>query len=258
MLTEEQVERYRTEGFLCPLRVLDDEEVLRFQGRLAELETEIGKVSRLDQGHHFFGWAYDLAIHPVIVDAVEALLGPDVLVCATLVFGKYPHDPGYVAWHQDSVYSGWHLSPSTSAWIALSPSVPENGCMRVVPGSHLDGLRRHSERPDGASLLRRGEEIEVEVDETEAHDLALQPGEMSLHHSNIIHGSNPNRSDTKRIGFIVRYVTPAYREPTKVQILRARGDSDCDHLPLASGDRPTDHLQEAVERWRQATRATSA
>jgi len=79
----------------------------------------------------------------------------------------------------------------------------------VIPGSHRDGLRQHDEGHHGDNMLQRGEEIQVEVDESQAHDLVLQPGEMSLHESNIIHGSGQNRSDLKRIGFIVRYVTPA-------------------------------------------------
>lgn len=254
MLSAEQIERYRREGFLCPVPVLAADEVRRCRKGFAELEAELGPVKRLDSGHRFFGWAYDLATHPRVVDAVEALLGPDLLVGGTLIFAKYPDDPGFVSWHQDSVYSGWHLSPTTSAWIALSPSTPENGCMRVIPGSHRNGLLEHSELRREGNMLRRGEEIEVEVDESLAHDLVLQPGEMSLHESNIIHGSKPNLSAVQRIGFIVRFVTPAYRQPSRGPLLRVRGDGDCRHLEMMDETRPGHDTPTGLDLWRAYAR----
>lgn len=255
MLSAEQIERYRNEGFLCPIPVLAPDELRRCQEGFAELEAELGPVKRFDGGHRYFGWAHDLATHPRIADTVEALLGPDLLVCGSLIFAKPPHDPGYVAWHQDSVYSNWHLTPTTSAWIALAPSTPENGCMRVIPGSHRGGLREHRERRSEGNLLNRGEEIEVEVDESEAHDLALQPGEMSLHESNIIHGSRPNRSDVQRIGFIIRFVTPAYRAPTRAPMLRVRGNADCSHFEMIEEARPEHDTRAGLAAWRAVTRA---
>jgi ectoine hydroxylase-related dioxygenase (phytanoyl-CoA dioxygenase family) len=162
---------------------------------------------------------------------------------------KYPHDPSYVSWHQDSVYSHWHLSPSTSAWIALSPSTARSGCMRVIPGSHDRGLLDHEEVRDQDNLLRRGERIGVEVDEAEALDIELRPGEMSLHHCNIIHGSNPNRSDDKRIGFIVRFVTSRVG-PRNRPLLRVRGTSDCSHLQLVGGPAETDPAT-ALASWKE-------
>lgn len=250
MLTGEQVGHYRNRGFLCPIPVLATDELRRAQKGFAALEHRLGPIKRFDGAHRFFDWAYDLATHPRVADAVEALLGPDLLICGTLIFAKYPHDPGYVSWHQDSVYSNWHLTPTTSAWIALAPSTPDNGCMRVIPGSHRVGLLAHGERASEGNLLRRGEEIEVEVDESRAHDLALRPGEMSLHDSNIIHGSRPNRSDVKRIGFIVRFVTPAYREPTRGPLLRVRGNGDCGHFELMGDSRPSSDTEAGLAAWR--------
>lgn len=255
MLTPEQIERYRNEGFLCPIPVLDADELRRAQQGFAALEERLGPVKRFDSAHRYFDWAYDLATHPRVADAVESLLGPDLLVCGTLIFAKYPHDPGFVSWHQDSVYSKWHLTPTTSAWIALSPSTSDNGCMRVIPGSHRDGLLRHSELRREGNMLRRGEEIEVEVDESLAHDLVLQPGEMSLHESNIIHGSRPNRSATQRIGFIVRFVTPAYRQPSPGPVLRVRGNGDCSHFEVMAEGRPGHDTRTGLDLWRAHARS---
>jgi phytanoyl-CoA dioxygenase PhyH len=253
MLSPSQIESYDRDGFLCPLTVLPPADLSRFQAGFAELEAELGQeVRRMGQPHLYFPWAYDLATHPRVLDAVEGLLGPTILVSGTLILCKPPGDPGYVAWHQDSVYSGWHLTPTTSAWIALSPSVKENGCMRVIPGSNRDGLRQHDEGHHGDNMLQRGEEVRVEVDESLAHYLALQPGEMSLHGSNIIHGSGQNLSDTKRIGFIVRYVTPAHHQLRGGAMLLARGETDVEHLEILRDARPRYDTAEGLRRWRQA------
>ena len=253
MLSHGQIDSYHRDGFLCPLPVLPPADLRRFQAGLAEIEAELGQeVRRMGQPHLFFPWAYDLATHPRVLDAVESLLGPTLLVSGTLILCKPPRDPGYVAWHQDSVYSGWHLTPTTSAWIALSPSLPENGCMRVIPGSHGDGLRQHDEGHHGDNMLQRGEEVQVEVDESMAHYLVLQPGEMSLHESNIIHGSGQNRSDMKRIGFIVRYATPAHRQRHSGAMLLARGETDVEHLEILRDARPENDTAQGLHRWRQA------
>ncbi len=211
-----------------------------------------GTLKRFDSVHLFFRWAYRLATHPGVVDAVESILGDDILIDGTLVFCKFPHDPAYVSWHQDSVYSNWHLSPTISAWIALSPSTPQSGCMRVILSSHKRGVLDHEEVRDQNNLLRRGERIGVEVDESEAVDLALRPGEMSLHHCNIIHGSNPNRTNEKRIGFIVRFVTSRIDGKDK-PLVRVRGSADCRHLELAGEPAEMDQAK-AFQLWMDFTK----
>jgi ectoine hydroxylase-related dioxygenase (phytanoyl-CoA dioxygenase family) len=138
-----------------------------------------------------------------------------------------------------------HLTPSTSAWIALTPSHRENGCMRVIPGSHKLGSLEHENISEDPNLLnRRGERIKMDVNESAAVDIILQPGQMSLHQSTIVHGSNRNISDEPRIGFIVRYVTSQMRNPN-TRLLRVRGNGDCSHLDLA--EPPPSH--DALSRW---------
>ena len=191
-----------------------------------------------------------------LLNAVESILGGDLLVDGTLVFYKPPHDASYASWHQDSVYSGWHLSPSTSAWIALTPSHTSNGCLRVLPGSHKQGLLDHDNVLDDPNLLnRRGERVKTVVDESQAVDVVLRAGEMSMHQSNIVHGSNPNTSDEPRIGFIVRFVTNQVA-PRDRPILRVRGEADCSHLNLAEPPGETDQ-ERALASWLGFTSAKS-
>ena len=228
-LSAEIVDRYEQDGIAFPIPVLSAEEVTEFRAELEAICEDHTK--RLDQLHFQFPWAYRLVSHEALLDAVEGILGPEILVDGNLVFYKQPRDPRYASWHQDSVYSGWHLTPSVSAWIALTPSEPANGCMRVIPGTHKQGLLAHENIEDPNMLNRRGERLRMDVDESQAVDVVLRPGEMSLHHTNIVHGSNPNTSDGPRIGFIVRFVTNLSTNRER-QVMRVRGNADCSHLRL--------------------------
>ena len=163
------------------------------------------------------------------------------------IFPKYPRDPGYISWHQDGTYWGLDSTRVTTAWVALTDSTVETGCMRVVPGSHRRPILPHRDTYAPDNRLSRGQEIEVAVDETDAVDVVLRAGEMSLHHVNIIHGSNPNPSDRSRIGFAPRFTTPATRQidgepPTAVL---ARGRDGYGHFQLLPAP-PALGLEEAV------------
>src|SRR5229473_2721923 len=229
-----EVERYDRDGVLFPIPALTAAEVAYFRSRVEDLEDRLGghpRPSDLMQPHLFHRWAYDLAIHPVVLDAVEQLLGPNILVHSASIFSKHSHTADYVSWHQDGYYWGLHVPRLTSAWIALTGSNAENGCMRVVPGSHGIDRLPHIDRPHSKdNLLLSGLEIAVGVIESETLDITLAAGEMSLHHVNIVHGSNPNRSDGKRIGFAVRYVAPEVRQSLRHHsVVLARGRDDYHH-----------------------------
>lgn len=255
MLSNQKLEQYERDGIVFPIKVFSAHEVSSFRAGLESIIADSGEGSlkRLDSLHLFFDWAHRLVTHETLLNAVEDVLGPDILVYGTLVFNKPARDAGYASWHQDSVYSGLHLSPSTSAWIALTASHRANGCMRAVPGSHKLGLLDHDNVTDDPNLLnRRGERVSMSVDESCAVDVVLQPGEMSLHHSNIVHGSNPNRSDEPRIGFIVRFVTSRFTN-REWPLLRVRGKADCSHLKIAEPLDEMDH-KTAFSAWRRFRR----
>lgn len=247
-LSGEQLNQYERDGIIFPVKVFSDDEVAFFRGALEEIIRICGSPKRLDNLHLFFDWAHRLVTHERLLNVIQDVLGDDILIYGTLVFYKPPHDKGYASWHQDALYSGLHLTPSTSAWIALSSSHAANGCMRVIPESHKTGLLNHTTTPDEANLLRRGEQI-VTVDEAKALNVELQPGEMSLHQSTIVHGSNPNTSDEPRIGFIVRYITNQIKNRERV-MLRVRGTADCSHLILAEPPSPDMDQQSALTAWK--------
>lgn len=215
-LTEAQVEAFKRDGYHFPLRVIAEDEAAGYRQQIEAFESVHGLVMKTpyrNKPHLVFRWASELIRNPRILDAVEDLLGPDLLVWGSSFFIKEPHDPAYVSWHQDSTYWGLSHPDIVTAWVALSVSDLPNGAMRVMPGSHLKDQLPHKDTFAGDNLLTRGQEVAVEVDEKQAVDLILSPGEMSLHHVRMVHGSEPNRADYRRIGIAIRYV-PTYVRQT--------------------------------------------
>jgi ectoine hydroxylase-related dioxygenase (phytanoyl-CoA dioxygenase family) len=198
------------------------------------------------KSHLLFTWLDELIRHPAILDAVEDVIGRNILCWSSSFFIKEPHDPGFVSWHQDSTY--WGLDPADiiTAWVALSESSSENGAMRVIPDSQKLEQIPHRDTFAADNLLTRGQEIAVEVDEAKAVMLALQPGEMSLHHVRLIHGSEPNPSDKRRIGFAIRYLPTHVRQivGTRDSATLARG-VDAFHNFEPEG-RPDEELSDAA------------
>lgn len=213
-LTPDFVRRYRETGYLSPIRVLPTADANAIRAKLESFEAGAGPLAgKLRQKSHLlFPWLNDLIRHERILDAVEDVLGPDILCWGTSFFIKEPRNPSFVSWHQDSTYWGLEPADIVTAWVALSDSTPENGAMRVVPGSHAMAQVPHHDtfRPD--NLLSRGQEVMVDVDAARADTLTLKAGEMSLHHVRLIHGSEPNPSDQRRIGFAIRYLPTHVRQ----------------------------------------------
>jgi len=221
-LTLAQVDAFARNGYHFPLTALSAEEALGYRRRLEQSEAALGGPMRgtlRSKPHLLFTWANELIRHPAILDAVEDILGPNLLAWSSSFFIKEARDPSYVSWHQDSTYWGLSHPDVVTAWIALSVSIVENGAMRVIPGSHLKAQLPHQDTFAENNLLSRGQEVMVEVDEADAVDIELQPGEFSLHHVRLVHGSDPNSADYRRIGYAVRYI-PTYVRQTE-------GPRDC-------------------------------
>jgi non-heme Fe2+,alpha-ketoglutarate-dependent halogenase len=230
-LSEEAVEIYQRDGILFPIPVLETEETTQFRSAYEGFCKRLGSRPNAAQSrnlHLFHRWAYDLATHPRILDAVESIIGGNILIHHASLFCKYPHDGAFVSWHQDGFYLNLSEPSLVSAWIALSDSTLENGCMRVVRGSHRSGRVQHRNSAiSKKNLLPSGLEVACEVDERDATNVVLRSGEMSLHHVNLVHGSNPNHSSDPRLGFAVRYVSPTVRQcVTKVPTVLARGEDN--------------------------------
>jgi len=236
-LSEQERQFYEENGYLFPLHVFDDQETAEFRQQFDDyteqnrerLRKLIPRERRAVYAltHLMLPWVYRMASHPRVLDAVEGAIGPNILVWGSDWFVKFPRDRAFISWHQDGAYWGLQPAKVTTAWIALSASTLESGCMQVMPGTQKTQLpQRETYAVDNA--LSRGQEIALEVDESKAVALCLAPGEMSLHHIGIAHGSKPNSADYPRIGIAVRYIAPEViqqgSERQIVQLVRGKDE----------------------------------
>ena len=218
-LTAAAIQQYQDAGYYFPIRVLATAEAARYRERLESVERELGGPLRgiyRIKPHLLLTWLADLVRHPAILDAVEDVIGPDILCWNSSFFTKEASSAGYVSWHQDATYWGLSEPDVVTAWVGFTDSTPRNGNMQVVPGSHRHPVR-HVDTFHPDNLLSRGQEIAVEVDEREAVDIVLAAGEMSLHHILLVHGSRPNTSVDRRVGFAIRYVPTRVRQLSDVR-----------------------------------------
>jgi len=210
VLTKLQIEQYHDQGFISPIRVISEQEALSIKDELEQVEKEfpeeINSESR-NNLHLSFAFLDALAHNKIIVDAIEDLIGPDISLWASVMFIKEPSSKQYVSWHQDATYMGLDSLDFPTPWIALSPSNIETGCMTMIAGSHKTKIQNHEDTFAENNILTRGQVIQ-DVDESKAVDLILQPGEMSIHHGAVIHGSQPNNSNQRRIGFSLQSYMP--------------------------------------------------
>ena len=220
-LSPAQAAAYKRDGFLFPIDVMDRAEAAKWRARVEALEADypdgslpqpINQYFRIN-GQVVLPLMAEIARHPAVLDAVQSILGPDLLVWSCELFIKEPNTPKIVSWHQDLTYWGMgETDEQVTAWIALSPATRQSGCMMFVAGSHNNRIVEHRDTFHADNLLSRGQEIAVEVDEKDATDVVLQPGQMSLHHGRMFHASGPNVSDDRRIGCAIRYVTPGVKQ----------------------------------------------
>jgi non-heme Fe2+,alpha-ketoglutarate-dependent halogenase len=233
VLTKQQVKQFHDEGYLSPIDVMSEHEAQGYRRQLEEIEhnypDHINAQNR-NNPHLVFPALDNLAHHPIIVDAVEDLIGPDISLWGSVLFIKEPQTAGFVSWHQDATYMGINPHDFVTPWLALTSSNLENGCMSMIPGSHKKHIQKHHDTFEETNILTRGQAVK-DVDESSAVDLILKPGQMSLHHAEIIHGSQPNLSNDRRIGYAMQAFMPAHAQQVVGDNywLNIRGDNPRDN-----------------------------
>lgn len=244
-LTQEQIDAYERDGYLSPITVFSKEEASRLRALLEEAEAKYPEAlsgANRNNAHCNFTFLDEITHHPVLLDAVEDIIGPDVVCCATVLFIKEANDPGYVSWHQDGKYMGLEPNNGVTAWVALSESNEASGCMQVIPGSHKEGMRDHNDTFADKNILTRGQEAQG-VDASKAVSMPLKPGQVSFHHQQVVHASQPNQSNDRRIGFAIQtYFSPEVKQTkgtTFVQL--ARGEDKYGNFEIAT--RPIQDMQ---------------
>ena len=235
-LSVEQVSQYERDGFVFPIDVMSEPEALDYRRRLEEAEAQypeaIKGLAARNNAHLTLKFIDEIVHKPEILDAVEDVIGENILAWGSVLFIKEAHDPAFVSWHQDFTYMGLEPHEGVSIWLALSPSNGLSGCMQMFPGSHRGGILPHRDTFGEHNILTRGQLVDG-LDPADAVDITLNPGQMSLHHPLTIHGSEPNRSDTRRIGVVVQ----AYLPPN-VRSVSCRG-----HASVARGRDVEGHFE---------------
>jgi len=257
ILTNQQLAQYEEFGFIHSIPILTAEEIACYRTEAERTCQAIGgDVTRLDNVHLFFRWAWDLSTHPQVLNALQQILGPNIVLKSTRLFYKHARSSSYVGWHQDGITERLNDGRAPAIWLGLTAATVENGCLRVVPGSHRGELFQHTTRPirdtlanmsdpEPERLRSRARESElsgkVSVVPPQAHlpfDLEMRSGEMSIHHPVVLHGSNPNRSAAPRIGLSASYSAPELYHGRKA--VWARGETPGAQYDFELVERPPD------------------
>jgi non-haem Fe2+, alpha-ketoglutarate-dependent halogenase len=214
-LTPDAIRELHRDGFHFPIHGVSEEQAIDYRRQLEEFEATNGGAlqgANRFKSHLLFKWLADLIRMPHILDAVEDLIGPNILCWTTHWFVKEAQSPNYVSWHQDSNYWGLDTKDLVSVWVALSPATVESGCMQMLPGSHLDPPLPHVDTRAEHNMLTRGQSIETGIDESKAVNVELKTGEAALFAYEIAHASPPNQSDDRRIAIVLRFIPPETRQ----------------------------------------------
>jgi chlorinating enzyme len=198
--------QFEEDGYFSPLRLFDKSTALSYREILETVEQKTGSLNYRYKIHTVVEMAYKLASNKELLDSVEALLGPNILLYNTSFVIKEPHSKAHISWHQDLTYWGFNDDKQVAAWIALSDATEENGCMHMIPGSHKGGQLPHKTTKDSNNLLHHGQTIEG-ASEEQSRCIPLNAGEASLHHGWTMHTSYPNKSDDRRIGLTINYIS---------------------------------------------------
>ena len=222
---------YRDDGFVFPLDIMSEDDAARHNALLTDFEANQGPMHYRVKPYLIFRSAYEIATHPRLLDAIESVLGPDILLWDCSYVIKEPQSEGFVSWHQDLTYWGLKMQSDddlVSAWVALTPATTSNGCMQFVRGSHAGQRHIHEDTYDEINILHRGQSIQHEFDDSLISHIELAPGQASLHHGWAVHSSSPNNSQTRRVAISLNYVKPSVQqivgETESATLVRGRDD----------------------------------
>ena len=227
-LTKQQLDHYKNKGYVSPINALSSSEAKEIRDEIEKIEKDWpGSLEGINRNYvHLISPVLNkICLNKNILDAVESIIGRNILICGTTLFIKNPNEKGFVSYHQDAKYIGLEPHNWVTAWVAVTDANEKNGCMRMLSGSHKDNLKHHEQKFDKNNLLTRGQTIiDVPLDKTDP--VVLKAGQMSLHHPTIVHGSGLNYSKDRRIGFVIQsYIgTDVNQVIGKMYVQKARGE----------------------------------
>jgi len=240
VLSAERVSSYRANGYLYPNDALSPAEVAHYREQLRKTEAHLGgslmEIDRKYRGnlHFLCRWVDDLIRHPAILDVVEDLIGPDILLYTSRFFIKEPHSEGIAAWHQDSTYFGLRPFEHVTAWLALCNVTKEAGPVEFAVGSHIRGQLLQQSNVVKNSVNTAGQIIVEWFDQSQTDFAILKPGQFSLHHTCVVHQSAPNHSDERRVGLALSFIPTRVRHigSKRMPACLVRGKDEYGHFDL--------------------------
>ncbi len=254
MSVEALAQAYNENGYISGVEIVSELDAIRHRKILEDAEAERGPMHYKSKMHTVMRSPLALATDPKVLDLVEAMIGPDILLYNVTYIIKEAQTTSHVSWHQDLTYWGLSDDAQVSMWLALSPATEVSGCMRMLPGSHTGGMVNHETTEDASNVLLQGQTVSG-VDEAGTVMCPLRPGEASFHHGWTLHASMPNRSDDRRIGLNVQYLAAHVRQTKHDHdtAMLVRGTDAYGHFRQ---DRPAaaDFEPEATARWEELCR----
>jgi non-haem Fe2+, alpha-ketoglutarate-dependent halogenase len=214
VLSDAQMREYQESGAVAPIRVFPAARAQAYLRELEKAETTYGpelKVALRTKPHLCLKWIDELVHDEKLLDAVEDVLGHDLLLYNVSTWIKEPGDHSFVSWHQDAAYFPLDPPVQLTVWVALTDSVTDNGNVKYVAGSHRFGVFHHKAERASDNLLSQGQSIQDSFDPARVRGMSLQPGEVSFHNTRTVHFSEPNRSSRRRIGLGVSCVPASIR-----------------------------------------------
>ena len=230
MLTTDQLNHYKDKGYIYPVNALTSFEAKEIREEIEKIENEWpGALEGINRNYiHLISPIFNkVCLNKNILDAVQSVIGKNILICGTTLFIKNPNEKGFVSYHQDAKYIGLEPHNWVTVWLAVTDANEHNGCMRMLPGSHKENLKSHEQKFDDNNLLTRGQTIKgVPLNKTEP--VILKAGQVSLHHPLVVHGSGLNKSNDRRIGFVIQsYIgTNVNQVIGKMFVQKARGEDE--------------------------------
>jgi non-heme Fe2+,alpha-ketoglutarate-dependent halogenase len=264
-LTPEQVASFHYNGFLYPIPALSPEEIATYLAGVERLETELGSpvadadIKWRSHAYAHSPWFNDLIRHPRILDAVEDVIGPDILVWTSTFFIKEAQSKTFAAWHQDGAFFGLEPNEQVCAWVALTDASREAGCMEMLSGKGAPRMLHHEAKGIRNSINRAGQTIVEPFDKRTPTAMALKAGEFSLHHELAVHRSAPDHAAHRRVGIGLNYLPPHVRvnSPVRLKAMLVRGEDRHGNFELIDppkAERDAAALavhQEVSERYRE-------
>lgn len=263
-LSTEQVAQYHRDGYVSPVRIVADDEAVKFRQQMEDAEAA-GDLRGIGQTKFYlrFPWVHKMATHPALLDAVEDLIGPNIMLYHNTVWFKEGGDGAYVSFHQDNTYFGHDPCEVLTAWMAITPATIESGCMQFLPGTQKLG-QLDLKAPDihGSNMLSSGQNVDLDTSTIEPFPVELRAGECSIHHAFLVHGSLPNNAPDRRLGITFIYHPPQLGQLGKCRTsaLLVRGEDpygNFDHEQAPNADDMTGNIarhETAVSAYRAKVR----